>query len=1514
MSIAASVIDMLIGEYIEGLDQQQLELDVLNGHLLLQNISIKQTALQALQLPVLVKAGLIGKVELRIPWSHLKSEPTKLLLDNVLLLVCPQSEAAWDEEEDLKREALRKEALLLSHERGAATAERESAKPQRKTWVASLSAMVLDRLQVEITNVVVRYVDASHGACPYSLSLAVESISMRTSEERPDSAEQKPITNGRTAGLSGEERRAASIHKVIHIVGLTLTCAKSQKAAPPLHGFSDIASPAAAEGSKRQGDRRSPRHRRTSRRRSGGSNKSASTHADSHPRDSSSAECSSQQPHDAPSSSAFPHEHDSAAGCIDPLRFDASLSQNSLPALPGASRLPNESTAGTAGLDCSVDTSSSDESDDISYPDMLMSLATSLPEWLVAAVGAYHDEALRNGGQLLEPTTAVIELSRIPPPPAAAGVSPHEHVAALRVVNLNVVVSPEQLCLLSSATSYFVSSQQFELWRRFRPPDGERPSTGASARRWWQQLGLAVLDEMRRRRPRFDWSMLQARREERKRYVQLYRDRLRLSRVRSRLPESDRRELLHLEQVLPVEITLFYRQLAESWERAERLQRESQEVSEMLSLASRAAAWIGRLRGRSEQPSEQPARDSVLGPAIATAEGGDEHEPEAVLKRFNLDSKQRELLADLLRQAAAGCGPDQTMSMKGTLALFQVAITLKEPAKEPGCDGAMSAKGAAAAAGHSVDDGAQRDRASCGGGIKGAGIFNSANECRPSPTLWLACDLQRVTFDMDIQNGGVDSCLRCDQLQIFDRAPGAAPEHVVVVSKELQLQAVDDLRMPKPAAGQMHSVAGGGTESDGDSACVSPAVLIATTPASPQAARSPQRHHSFTDRSTSHGDSNGASPRYDRASAIDLERSREGASPHEFGRSSHTLRRTHSLPRHRRRTSYVGDPLVMRRAPIVLINVSRAANSRTWKCTVKAAPLQGTISMALLEMAGVALAGLSSGPPPIGAYVEAALRIARAESRAGECPNVPCSRVPCNGAWLNDLVDRLIALRAPTAFSSLAGAPLLEGMTLLDDFAAGARFSLVLPSLRLAIPELRHSSDCNSAQLKLGGLSIEGVVMDKARFKCGMRIALDSVSMEVQPAGCKRPIVVMPPTQLMRGTVASLAAHSPGYENSKILCQFSAPALVLRLCPSVFGAITRLQGNSHFDIYDLLPPWQQEPVALNELNLDVDNFRLVLFDETPPTDLPKEPAPGWEQSWVLANAAKKTNAAKDAKATQIGASWQGNDPRAPECALPRLVESTCRAASSPSGGCSGVGCSSGVGGIAGANGYENLGFVPLASGGALATLSLSRLSLSLTTRKHELRLRVHSDGCVVQMDHDAPPRPGTRRHVSMDTVCDVKPTLGSACEPGSARPVLQPARRTAKRTAVKRAPGTLLYSDLAKNPTRASALRISVQYDLCPTADAQHLKCVLLELGETFMVWDTASTHRLFSHCYRHLANAYLPVPPCGPDAAVGDPFHIHKVRELWYRRDKACEKACARGERMGSSLNAWRATALRAC
>ena len=69
----------LLGDVVQ-LDQ--LKFDVLNGHLLLHNVEVQPNALQrTLGLPLAVEAGMISRIELRIPWSQLLDRSPHHLYD-----------------------------------------------------------------------------------------------------------------------------------------------------------------------------------------------------------------------------------------------------------------------------------------------------------------------------------------------------------------------------------------------------------------------------------------------------------------------------------------------------------------------------------------------------------------------------------------------------------------------------------------------------------------------------------------------------------------------------------------------------------------------------------------------------------------------------------------------------------------------------------------------------------------------------------------------------------------------------------------------------------------------------------------------------------------------------------------------------------------------------------------------------------------------------------------------------------------------------------------------------------------------------------------------------------------------------------------------------------------------------------------------------------------------------------------------------------------------------------------
>ena len=55
-----------LGRYVDGLDADALKISVWAGDIELRNLSLKPEALADLELPVTVKAGLLGKLTLKV--------------------------------------------------------------------------------------------------------------------------------------------------------------------------------------------------------------------------------------------------------------------------------------------------------------------------------------------------------------------------------------------------------------------------------------------------------------------------------------------------------------------------------------------------------------------------------------------------------------------------------------------------------------------------------------------------------------------------------------------------------------------------------------------------------------------------------------------------------------------------------------------------------------------------------------------------------------------------------------------------------------------------------------------------------------------------------------------------------------------------------------------------------------------------------------------------------------------------------------------------------------------------------------------------------------------------------------------------------------------------------------------------------------------------------------------------------------------------------------------------------
>ena len=85
--VVASVLRSLVGDYVEGINRENLNLGLRKGDVTLKNLKIKTTALDALDTPFSVKAGTVGTLRAKVPWTHLTSKPVTLALEDVVITV-----------------------------------------------------------------------------------------------------------------------------------------------------------------------------------------------------------------------------------------------------------------------------------------------------------------------------------------------------------------------------------------------------------------------------------------------------------------------------------------------------------------------------------------------------------------------------------------------------------------------------------------------------------------------------------------------------------------------------------------------------------------------------------------------------------------------------------------------------------------------------------------------------------------------------------------------------------------------------------------------------------------------------------------------------------------------------------------------------------------------------------------------------------------------------------------------------------------------------------------------------------------------------------------------------------------------------------------------------------------------------------------------------------------------------------------------------------------------------------
>nr|XP_018267277.1 vacuolar protein sorting-associated protein vps13 [Kwoniella dejecticola CBS 10117]OBR89435.1 vacuolar protein sorting-associated protein vps13 [Kwoniella dejecticola CBS 10117] len=164
-NVAIRLLNIYVGPYVENLDTNALNGSLWSGQVNLKNLHLKKSLLERFGLPVEIVAGDIGSLSLSIPWNALKSQPVKVIIDDVYILARARPQGKVDPEEDERVEQATKQDKLKSAEAvdnaASQVGHQEGNDETKQTYIGAIISKVVDNVQIQIKGIHIRYEDGT---------------------------------------------------------------------------------------------------------------------------------------------------------------------------------------------------------------------------------------------------------------------------------------------------------------------------------------------------------------------------------------------------------------------------------------------------------------------------------------------------------------------------------------------------------------------------------------------------------------------------------------------------------------------------------------------------------------------------------------------------------------------------------------------------------------------------------------------------------------------------------------------------------------------------------------------------------------------------------------------------------------------------------------------------------------------------------------------------------------------------------------------------------------------------------------------------------------------------------------------------------------------------------------------------------------------------------------------------------------------------------------------------------
>ncbi|XP_034937793.1 vacuolar protein sorting-associated protein 13 isoform X2 [Chelonus insularis] len=180
-SIVTELLNKILGEYIENLDYKQLKLSLWGGDVVLNDLLIKEGALDVLNLPIKLEYGRLGKLVLKIPFKDMWNGQIDAIVEDLFLLVVPTSQVKYDAEKEEKLQLDAKRAELARIEKNKQLADAKLTEKLDESMVEKLIARMIKNIHVEINRIHVRYEDhITFKEHPFSIGFSLNRLALES--------------------------------------------------------------------------------------------------------------------------------------------------------------------------------------------------------------------------------------------------------------------------------------------------------------------------------------------------------------------------------------------------------------------------------------------------------------------------------------------------------------------------------------------------------------------------------------------------------------------------------------------------------------------------------------------------------------------------------------------------------------------------------------------------------------------------------------------------------------------------------------------------------------------------------------------------------------------------------------------------------------------------------------------------------------------------------------------------------------------------------------------------------------------------------------------------------------------------------------------------------------------------------------------------------------------------------------------------------------------------------------